>query len=236
MTSGPVRPMLSLETCMNEELSSGFPGGVVAALDTLRHALADPLSAVGLKLELVQRRLAALSPDEALLEKLRGAKADLAVAGRFIDLLPRLARIVGEAPEETSLGDLCRAAGAPLEEEVTAMPRLRLRRQASIEALRAVVSLLTPPGSGGRAPRLRAEIAPGRISLQVEALDERCASNPESLFHLPRGEERAGELFLARAGVETDGGTLDLVEQEGRPVAFFSWPRPPAPRDGEAPD
>ena len=43
---------------MNEVLPPELPGGVAGALGTLRHALADPLSAAGVKLELLERRLA----------------------------------------------------------------------------------------------------------------------------------------------------------------------------------
>ena len=217
---------------MDETLPPDRPGGVAAALGTLRHALADPLSTAGLKLELLERCLAAVPPDESsLAERVRGAKADIAVAGRLIDLLPRLAGIAGEAPAETSIGDLCRAAGVPLEEDPASRTRLSLRRLASVDALRIVASFVRSQDPGGPPLQVHVETSPGRVSLQIEALGGGGASNPERVFHLPRGEERAEELFLARAGIEADGGLLQLVEREGPIVAVLSWPRP-APAAG----
>jgi len=218
---------------MNEEaLSPGRPGGVAGALGTLRHALADPLSTAGLKLELLERRLTAVSPDgSSLADRVRDAKADLAAAGRLIDLLPRLASIASEAPAEISIGDLCRAAGVPLEEDTASRLRLPLRRLASVDGLRTVVSFVRSFDSRGTPPRVSAEAGPGRVSLRIESLGGCDEAKPERLFHLPRGEERAEELFLARAGIEADGGLLQLVEREGPIVAVLSWPRP-APAAG----
>jgi hypothetical protein len=220
---------------MNEILLPDLPGGMVAALGTLRHALADPLSAAGLKLELLERRLAAVpTSGSSLADRVRGAKADLAAAGRLIDLLPRLASIASEAPAETSIGDLCHVAGVPLEENAATQLRLPLRRQATTDALRIVVSFLRSTDGGGTPPRVCAEAGPGRVSLRIEALGGGSEANLERFFHLPRGEERAEELFLARAGIEFDGGRLQLAEREGRIVALFSWPRPAPPADAGA--
>ncbi|MCM3877254.1 MAG: hypothetical protein NEA02_12665, partial [Thermoanaerobaculia bacterium] len=66
----------------------------------LRHALADPLSAATLKLDLVERRLLAASavdPSWAV-DRVRAAKADVGAANRLLDLLLRLAEIAGERP------------------------------------------------------------------------------------------------------------------------------------------
>jgi hypothetical protein len=238
LTFSPIGSMLLPEN-VNETLPPDLPGGVASALGTLRHALADPLSAAGLKLELLERRLTAVPPNgSSLADRVRGAKADLAAAGRLIDLLPRLASIAGEEPRETSIGDLCRLAGVPFEEDPASRPRLLLRRQASIDALRIVVGFLWSLDPGGTPPRARAEAPPGRVSLQIEALGGSggCGeANPERLFELPRGEERAEELFLARAGIESDGGRLQLAEREGRLVALLSWPRPAMAGDAGAP-
>lgn len=219
---------------MSEILPPEPPGGVPGALGTLRHALADPLSAAGLKLELLERRLAAVPlSGSSLADRIRGAKADLAAAGRLIDLLPRLASIAGETPAETSIGDLCRLAGIPLDDDAASRLRLPLRRLASIDALRIVVCFLRSLNGGGTPPRVRAEAAPGAVSLRIEAPGGCGDANPERLFQLPRGEERAEELFLARAGIESDGGRLKLAAREGRTVALLSWPRPaPAPAAG----
>ena len=209
---------------MNELLPPDFPGGVADALGTLRHALADPLSAAGVKLELLERRLAeAPSNGVSLADRVRGVKADLAAAGRLIDLLPRLASIAGEPAEVTSLGDLCRVAGIPLEEDPEGRPRLLLRRLATIDALRILVWFLRSRDPLAAPPRLYEESASGRVALRIEALGGSGDSNPERLFHLPRGEERSEDLFLARACIESDGGRLQLVEHEGRLVALLSW-------------
>ena len=237
LTFAPCGPILLPEN-VNEILSPDLPGGVAGALGTLRHALADPLSAAGLKLELLERRLTAVPPNgSSLADRVRGAKADLAAAGRLIDLLPRLASIAGEEPRETSIGDLCRLAGVPFEEDAASRPRLLLRRQAAADALRIVAGFLRL-NPAGTPPRVRAEVLPGRVSLRIEALGASGGSgekNPERLFELPRGEERAEELFLARAGIESDGGRLQLTEREGRLVAFLSWPRPVMAGDAGVP-
>jgi hypothetical protein len=212
---------------MNEVPLPDLPGGVAAALGTLRHALADPLSAAGLKLELIERRLAADSPDLAsLADRVRGAKADLVAAGRLIDLLPRLAGIAGEVPEETSIGDLCRMTGVPIEEDEASRHRLLVRRRASLDAIRGIVSFLRSTDPAGATPRGSAEAASARVSLRIETLGGRGESSPERLFHLPRGDERAEGLFLARACIESDGGRLQIEEIEGRLVALLSWPLP----------
>jgi len=200
---------------------------------TLRHALADPLSAAGLKLELLDRRLAAVSPEgPALADRVRGAKGDLAAAGRLIDLLPRLASIADEAPAEASIGDLCRVAGIRLEENEASRSGLLLRRLASLDALRFLAGLLRSRDPEGTPPRARAEAAPERVSLRMEAPDGCEETRLDRLFALPRDGERSEELFLARAGVESDGGRLEVVEREGRLVALLSWPR--AAKQGKA--
>jgi hypothetical protein len=214
---------------VNETLPPDPASGIVAALGTLRHALADPLSAAGLKLELVERRLSAASGDgPSLAVRIQSAKADLAIASRLIDLLPRLAKIAGESPRETSIGDLCRLAGVLLEDEPASTPRLMLRRLASVDALRAVASSLRPLDPTGPAPRARLVTAPGGLSLRIEGSGHRDRAKTDRLLGLPRGDERAEELFLARACIEADGGVLELGRQEEPLVATASWPGPAA--------
>jgi len=211
---------------MNDVFSPDPRGGMVAALGTLRHALADPLSAAGLKLELLERHLAADATDRSpLADRVRGVKSDLALAGRLLDLLTRLANIVGEAPAETSIGELCRVAGLPLEEDAASRAPLVLRRLASVDALRIVIGFVRSMDRAGTPPRLRAEAASARASLRVEGPCGPGDPNLERLLHLPRSDERAQELFLARAGVESDGGRLRLEERDGLIVALLSWPR-----------
>lgn len=216
---------------MNAHLPSEPRVGIAEALGTLRHALADPLSAAGLKLELLGRRLATLPDSGSLAEKTRGAKDDLAAAGRLVDLLPRLGSIADETPAEAEVDDLCRVAGLPLEEGDARGVRLLLRRQASVDALLAVAELfrsLAPPGTP---PRVRAEVEPGRVTLRIESSASSGHADPERLLRMPLGDERAEGLFLARAGVESDGGRLELAEREGRLVARLPWPRPAATGD-----
>jgi hypothetical protein len=204
-------------------------------LGALRHALADPLSTAGLKLELVERRLATLPSSEELLERIRTAKGDLAVAGRLVDLLPRLGRISGEIPVEVAVSDLCREAGLAVEESETPGPRANLRRRASVDALRAVVSLFRPQDPVAAPPRAHLQTAPDRVFLRVQAPPGCRLDAPERLFGLPRGDERAQDLFLARAAVESDGGLLVFEDREGLPCALFSWPRPLPRGDAGAP-
>jgi hypothetical protein len=210
---------------MNETLPPDLPVGIANALGKLRHALADPLSAAGLKVELLERRLAAAPPDVSpLMDRVRGVKSDLADAGRLIDLLPRLGSIASETPVETAVGDLCRMAEFPVEDGPVSRRRLLLRRQASIEAIRSVVSFLRSQGPALELPRFLSETAGGLASLRIESVASWSGSSPDRLFHLPRGEGKAEELFLARCAVESDGGKLDLVEKDARLVAMLSWP------------
>jgi hypothetical protein len=62
--------------------------------------------------------------------------------------------------------------------------------------------------------------------LRIEAFGGSDEKDPERLFHLTPGEERAEELFLARASIESDGGSLRLAVSGGRLVALLAWPRP----------
>lgn len=209
------------------ETSDGRTSGLSGALGTLRHALADPLSAAGLKLELVERRLSAVPEGSPLLDRVRAVKGDLAEAGRLLDLLTRLASIAGEEPTETTLGDLCHAAGVPIEGNDDARSGLRLRREASGDAVRTVASFVTGLDPG-RPLRMRAEAVPSWVSLTFEASAGPVAPDPGRLLQLPRGHQEAEGLFLARACLEADGGRLEITREEDRLVARLSWPRPVA--------
>jgi len=191
----------------------------------LRHALADPLSAATLKLDLMERRLMAPSGADPswLVERVRAAKADMGAANRLLDLLLRLAEIAGERPGETSLCDVCRTAGVALHEAAVAIPRLPLRRRASAEAIQSVASFAAR-GDGVPSPIGRAGLESGRVTLAVEGSRVTVDGRPERLLDLPHGIEGAEALFVARAAVEADGGRLELAERGGRLVALFSWP------------
>ncbi len=202
------------------------PAGESArTLRALRHALADPLSAAALKLDLVERRIQTPSGADPswIVERVRAAKADLGSANRLLDLLLRLAEIVGERPEETSLGEVCRTAGVPLPDGTADLPRLPLRHRASAEAIQSVASFATR-GDGVPPPIGRAGLESGRVTLVLEGSRVTVDGRPERLLDLPPGVEGAEALFVARAAVEADGGRLELKERGGRFVALFSWP------------
>jgi hypothetical protein len=203
-------------------------GGSARNLLALRHALADPLSAAALKLDLVERRLTAPSgADPAwVAARVRAAQADVGVANRLLDLLLRLAEIAGERPGETSLRDVCRAAGVSLLDGTAAVPSLTLRQKASAEAIQSVASF-TARGDGVTSPIGRAGLESGRVTLVVEGSWVTADGRPERLLDLPHGIEEAEALFVARAAVEADGGRLTLTERGGRLVALFSWPLRP---------
>jgi hypothetical protein len=200
-------------------------GGAAPILLALRHALADPLSAAALKLDLVERRLTAPSGADLswVVERVRAAQADVGAANRLLDLLLRLAEIAGERPGETSLRDVCRTAGIPLDEAAVAVPRLPLRHRASAEAIQSVASFAAR-GDGVPPPTGRAGLESGRVTLAVEGSRVTSDGRPERLLDLPHGIEGAEALFVARAAVEADGGRLELTERGGRLVALFSWP------------
>ncbi|MEO8056078.1 MAG: hypothetical protein ABI768_13050 [Acidobacteriota bacterium] len=193
-------------------------------LHVLRHALADPLSAAALKLDLVERRL--LSPSGAdpswAAERVRAVQADLAATTRLLDLLLRLAAIAGERPEEkASLRDVCLRAAVPLDSAATAPSRLPLRATALAEAIRSVAVFVAGPGATAAASG-REGLESGRVTLTLEGSRER--ADAARLLDLPHGSEDAAALFVARAAVAADGGRLELTEREGRLSALFSWP------------
>jgi hypothetical protein len=203
----------------------GPAGGSRPILLALRHALADPLSAAALKLDLVERRLVAPSPADPtwVADRIRAIRTDVGAANRLLDLLLRLAEIAGERPGGTSLGDVCRAAGVPLPESAAAASRLTLRHSASAEAVQNVASF-TARGDGLPSSTGRAGLESGRVTLAVEGSRAATEVRPERLLDLPHGLAEAEALFVARAAVEADGGRLDLTERGGKLVALFSWP------------
>lgn len=206
------------------------PGGEAARLlHALRHALADPLSAAALKLDLVERRLLAPSgADPAwLLERVRALQNDIVTTTRLLGLLPRLAAIADERPEDSSLADVSSGAGVPLPAAAGAVPRLMLRRAALAEAIRSVAAFLAGD-DGAPAPAGRAGLENGRVSLVLEGQRDAPGDTAARLLDLPHGNLDAEALFVARAAAVTDGGRLDLKGSGGRAVATFSWPLPPA--------
>lgn len=206
-------------------------------LHVLRHALADPLSAATLKLDLVERRLTAPSGADPtwVVERIRAAQANVGTTNRLLGLLLRLAEIAGERPEEMSLPDVCRSAGLSLRELVAAVPCLSLRPRASAEAIRDVASFAAQ-GDGVPSPSGRAGIESGRVTLTLEGSRATADGRPERLLDLPHEIEETEPLFVARAAVAADGGRLELAERGGRLVALFSWPLPPEGDAGQERD
>jgi hypothetical protein len=200
-------------------------GESVRILHALRHALADPLSAASLKLDLVERRL--LSPPGAdpswMVEKVRAVQADIGATTRLLDLLQRLAEIAGERPEETTLRDVCFRSGVPLAAAAAASPHLLLRICALTGAIRNVAAFAAGPGGAGAATG-REGLESGRATLILEGARQAAAGRPERLLDLPPGSEDAEALFVARAAVAVDGGRLELAERGERLMALFSWP------------
>ncbi|MBK6404455.1 MAG: hypothetical protein IPF66_05130 [Holophagales bacterium] len=103
---------------------------------------------------------------------------------------------------------------------------------AASDALRTLSGCFgaSEPASASPRVRVEVEVASGRVSLRIEGSGA-FGANPERLFHLPRGEERAEELFLARAAVESDGGTVALADRGGLLAACLSWPHRAATAD-----
>ena len=200
-------------------------------LHVLRHALADPLSAATLKLDLVERRLTAASGVDPswVAERVRAAQTSVGTTNRLLDLLLRLAEIAGERPCETSLADVCASAGVSLDEPAVAVPRLSLRPRSAAEAIRIVAAFASRddlvPSTGGRI-----ELGNGRVTLSFDGSPGAVTGNPERLLALPHGVEEAEPLFVARAAAAADGGFLELTERDGRLVALFSWPLGPETR------
>ena len=187
--------------------------------ELLRHALADPLSAAGLKLELLERRLARGLPDEpALADRVRGAKADLAVAGRLIDLLPRLAGIAGETPSETSIDELCRRGGSPARggRGSPAAPLL-LRRLAAIDALRTLSRVLLRRSSpAGAPPRVRVETSPGARVPPDRGPGHARREPRAALPPAPRRGARPRSSSSPAPASNPTGGACELARREGR--------------------
>ena len=206
------------------------PAGEAAQiLHALRHALADPLSAASLKLDLVERRvLAPAGADpEWVVERVRAAQTHVGEAIRLLGLLPRLAAIAGEQPADTSLSEVCLRAGVPLGVADAVVPRLTLRRTALADAIRGVASFVAG-GATAAVPTGREVLENGRVTLRVAGPRVTADGLPGRLLDLPHGNPDAEALFVARAAAVADGGRFDLAEQDGHTVALFSWPlRPP---------
>lgn len=189
-------------------------------LAVLRHALADPLSAATAKAEVLSARLLRESP--ALAARAQDLGADLATAGRLLDLLAALADVVEESPEKTPLGRLVAPFGAVTEAAAGKAP-VRVRPAAAADAIRRVVAFGTARGG---APAVVGRCGTGEVGVLVEGLGPAPEGPPERLLLLPRELPEADDLFVAHAAVVADGGSLRLSTRDAVLEAALSWPGP----------
>ncbi|MHB8798432.1 MAG: hypothetical protein ACYDBY_08210 [Thermoanaerobaculia bacterium] len=189
-----------------------------SVLAVLRHALADPLSAATVKAEVLAARLDREAP--SLSPRARDVGADLAAAGRLLDLLASVAAVAEEAPEETTLASLVAGFDGATDAGDAGL-RLRLRPSAASRAVRRLVAF---GAAQGAAPRVEAHASPAGAEVLVAPLGPAPAA-PERLLLLPRDVAGGEELFLARVAAEADGGSLRLAERGGELEARLFWPR-----------
>lgn len=204
-------------SCYREAVGAAPP----PLLSVLRHALADPLSAAAAKAEVLAGRLRRDAP--ALAQRASDLGADLAEAGRLLDLLAALDAILEETPEPVRLSDLLASSGGQLAGDAPGAP-LCVRRRAASQALLRVVSFGTARGG---APRVRAWAGPDRAAVVLSALGPCGGARVERLLLLPSEVPNADQLFLARAALEADGGSLSLASREDGLEATLSWPTAP---------
>ena len=179
-------------------------------LSVLRHALAGPLSAASVKVEVLGTRLGRDAP--ALSPRTDEIAADLAQAGRLLDLLVPLSALAGESQELLPLSRLIEPAWA--EADTPVRERLvRVRPASAADALRRVVAF---GARRGGTPRARAGETPGRVEVLVRSLGPAPPEPLERLLLLPRELPEAQELFLAGAALVADGGSLGLSSSRRR--------------------
>lgn len=188
------------------------------ALSVLRHALADPLSAATVKAEVLSARLRRELP--ALEARVQDLSADLVSAGRLLDLLGSLAAIGLERRERSSLAQLVAPFGPGAVSGGAEAP-LDVRPTAAADAIRQVLAF---GGARGGTPRIEARVRAGRAEVLVQGLGPAPGPPLARLFLLPRETPGAEELFVARAALDADGGTIELRERDGGLDAVLSWP------------
>ena len=191
---------------------------VPPVLAVLRHALADPLSAATAKVEVLTARLLREAP--GLATRARDLGADLATAGRFLDLLSALSDIAEERPEPVTLGRLVAPFGEAAEDGEGARV-VRVRPAAAEEAIRRVVAFGLARGG---APLVAVRRGAGRAEVRVDGLGPLPPVPIGRLVLLPREVPEADDLFFAHAAMTADGGEI-LFSVEGDALgAVLSWP------------
>ena len=187
-------------------------------LAAFRHALADPLSAAGMKLEIVERKLRVPSRDpsvENLASRVESVKGDLAELGRLLDLLNVVSNLLDEPRRRMTVGELTEVGGVAPEVAFAARP------ESVGEALRRIVAF----GSArGGTPSLRFTPGAAGVAVAAAGLGPPPAGSLERLLSLPRATPGAEDLYIARACVELDGGSLELRVSDGSLEAELRWP------------
>lgn len=191
-----------------------------SALAVLRHALADPLSAATAKAEVLSARLLRESPP--LAARAQDLGADLATAGRLLDLLAALADVAEESPETTPLGRLVAPFGA-VTGVAAGKSLVRVRPAAAADAIRRVVAFGTARGG---VPSVVVRHGPAEAEVLVDGLGPAPEGPPGRLLLLPRELPEADDLFVAHAAVTADGGSLRLSAPDADLEAVLSWPGP----------
>ena len=187
-------------------------------LAVLRHALADPLSAATAKAEVLHARL--LRDVPALATRARDLGADLATAGRLLDLLSALSDIAEERPEPVTLARLVAPFGEATEGGEGARV-VRVRLASAEEAIRRVVAF---GAARGGAPLVAVRRGAGRAEVRVDGLGPLPPVPIDRLVLLPREVPEADDLFFAHAAMAADGGEI-LFSVEGDALgAALSWP------------
>ena len=187
-------------------------------LAVLRHALADPLSAATAKAEVLAARLSREAP--GLAARARDLGADLATAGRLLDLLSALSDIVEELPEPVPIRRLVAHLGGATGEEAGAVV-VHVRPATAAEAIRRVVAFGTARGG---TPLAAVRPGAGRVEVLFERLGPLPSVPLERLLLLPREVPEADDLFVAHAAAAADGGALDFWAGGDGLGATLSWP------------
>ncbi len=185
-------------------------------LSVLRHALADPLSAATAKAEILAARLRREAP--GLAARADDLGADLATAGRLLDLLTALSEI-SEEPTEPVLLDRLVSPIAGVVAGDSCLVRVRL--SSAVEAVRRVVAF---GEARGGAVRVSCRRAGDRGEVVFDGLGPPPVVPHEKLLLLPRDVPGVEDLFVARATALADGGALLLSLEGGGLAARLSWP------------